>query len=69
MVHHGHIAAVYDKGSGAVVVVAVRTLAEDGTALSLNLYSIFIRGAGGWGGDRGASARRAGSRRRNPPAS
>jgi acyl dehydratase len=48
------ITGVYDKGSAAVV--ASSTLARDkatGTPLYTTTSSAFIRGEGGWGGDRG----------------
>ncbi|HUJ64844.1 MAG TPA: MaoC/PaaZ C-terminal domain-containing protein [Acidimicrobiales bacterium] len=50
------ITGVYDKGSGAVVVS--RTDATDkstGAPLWTTSNSAFIRGEGGWGGDRGPS--------------
>jgi acyl dehydratase len=50
------ITGVYDKGSGAVV--ATSTAATDkatGKALWTTTSSAFIRGEGGWGGNRGPS--------------
>jgi acyl dehydratase len=50
------ITGIYDKGSGAVV--ASRTDATDkstGRLLWTTTNSAFIRGEGGWGGDRGPS--------------
>ncbi len=48
------IAAMYDKGKAAVVVTEM--VAEmDGEPLYTNRSSVFIRGEGGWGGDRGPS--------------
>jgi acyl dehydratase len=50
------ITGIYDKGSGAVV--AARTDATDkstGRLLWTTTNSAFIRGEGGWGGDRGPS--------------
>jgi len=52
----GKIAAVYDKGSGAVIVVESETKDENGALLFANGSSIFVRGAGGFGGERGPSA-------------
>ncbi len=52
----GKISAVYDKGSGAVIVVESETKDEKGTLLFANTSSIFVRGAGGFGGERGPSA-------------
>ena len=55
----GRIAAVYDKGSSAVVVLESDTvLAETGEPLFTTRMSMFIRGEGGWGGDRGPSGPR-----------
>jgi acyl dehydratase len=50
------ITGIYDKGSGAVV--ATETIATDkasGQQLWTTTSSAFIRGEGGWGGDRGPS--------------
>ncbi len=44
---------IFDKGKNAVVVTAVRTFDESGLELCYNEFTSFIRGAGGWGGDRG----------------
>ncbi|MEW2408377.1 MaoC/PaaZ C-terminal domain-containing protein [Streptomyces griseoviridis] len=52
----GGIAAVYDKGKAAVLVM--RTEVSDGQGpLWTNDAQIFVRGEGGWGGDRGPSTR------------
>ena len=47
------VKAVYDKGKGAVVVVEAATTDEKGAHLFDNVFSIFVRGAGGFGGERG----------------
>ena len=50
------VTGVWDKGKGAVVEVTGRaTLASDGEPLFDVVLSAFIRGEGGWGGDRGPS--------------
>jgi acyl dehydratase len=50
------IAGIYDKGKGAVIVTeATSTLVSDGQPLFSTRSSVFIRGEGGWGGDRGPS--------------
>jgi acyl dehydratase len=52
----GEITGIYDKGKGAVVVSESRsTLVSDGKPLFTKTMSAFIRGEGGWGGDRGPS--------------
>jgi len=49
------ITAVYDKGSGAVIVIEATSLNEQGEPLCRNTSHIFIRGLGGFGGERGPS--------------
>ena len=52
----GEITGIYDKGKGAVIATeSVSTLVETGAPLFKTRISIFIRGEGGWGGDRGPS--------------
>ncbi|WP_242112191.1 peroxisomal multifunctional enzyme type 2 [Luteimonas aquatica] len=43
----------YDKDPHALVVLAVDTLDESGEKLAYNEITVFVRGAGGWGGERG----------------
>lgn len=49
------ITAMYDKGKAAVVVMANQVTLPTGEPLYTTTMSAFIRGEGGWGGDRGPS--------------
>lgn len=52
----GEITAIYDKGKGAVVeVTSVSTDTTSGQPLFTVVMSVFIRGEGGFGGERGPS--------------
>lgn len=52
------VVGMYDKGKAAVVVLRTEATASDGSALWTLVSSAYIRGAGGWGGDRGPSGPR-----------
>ncbi|MBS1148339.1 MAG: Oxidoreductase, short chain dehydrogenase/reductase family protein [Myxococcaceae bacterium] len=55
--HHAKIKDIFDKGKGAVVVTEINTFdATTNEQLFRNDVTMFVRGAGGWGGDRGPSA-------------
>jgi (3R)-3-hydroxyacyl-CoA dehydrogenase / 3a,7a,12a-trihydroxy-5b-cholest-24-enoyl-CoA hydratase / enoyl-CoA hydratase 2 len=56
LTHKAKIKDIWDKGKGAVVVTAITTSDEDGNELFYNELTTFVRGAGGWGGERGPSA-------------
>lgn len=47
---------IYDKGSGMVVVTDINCKNQTGELLARNQASMFIRGLGGFGGDRGPSS-------------
>jgi acyl dehydratase len=51
------VVAMYDKGKAAVVVTQ-KTATLDGQPLYTTTSSVFIRGEGGWGGERGPSGPR-----------
>src|SRR6202012_1838619 len=50
------VTGVYDKGSAAVVVSESTATSSDGVLLWKGTSSIFAKGAGGCGGDRGPSS-------------
>ncbi|MFL5357382.1 SDR family NAD(P)-dependent oxidoreductase [Archangium sp.] len=54
--HKGRIKDIFDKGKNALVVTEVTSYdAQTGEPLVRNEITTFVRGAGGWGGDRGPS--------------
>ena len=50
------VTGIYDKGKGAVAVVEAKTVDENQQPVFDNVFSIFVRGAGGFGGERGPEA-------------
>jgi 3-hydroxyacyl-CoA dehydrogenase/3a,7a,12a-trihydroxy-5b-cholest-24-enoyl-CoA hydratase len=54
--HRIKIKDIFDKGKNALVISAITTTDESGNELAYNEVTTFVRGAGGWGGDRGPSA-------------
>jgi 3-hydroxyacyl-CoA dehydrogenase/3a,7a,12a-trihydroxy-5b-cholest-24-enoyl-CoA hydratase len=47
------ITAVYDKGKGTVIVTDVHSTDSHGNEIAFNQSSVYIRGIGGFGGERG----------------
>ncbi len=68
LTHKMKIRDIWDKGKGAVVVNEIRSYDEDGDEIAVNVVSTFVRGAGGWGGDRGPSAKENVAPERKPDA-
>jgi len=63
----GTVVGLYDKGSAAVAVLEVtNVLADSGEPLFTNRMSLFLRGEGGFGGERGPSAFRNAAPERAP---
>jgi acyl dehydratase len=59
VVHRGKVAHLYDKGSAAVLEVDIETAERNtGRLLATNRFGLFLRGAGGFGGDPGRGVKR-----------
>jgi 3-hydroxyacyl-CoA dehydrogenase/3a,7a,12a-trihydroxy-5b-cholest-24-enoyl-CoA hydratase len=54
--HKAYIKDIFDKGKNALVITAITSYDENGDELVYNELTTFVRGAGGWGGERGPSA-------------
>lgn len=61
------VTGIYDKGKGALCVVECNTVDERDEPLFDNIFSIFVRGEGGFGGDRGPEAEKADPPEGKPP--
>ena len=55
LTHRARIADIYDKGSAALVLLDVHSYDEADREVAFNRSSLFIRGLGGFGGERGPS--------------
>ncbi|MEY2404327.1 MAG: hypothetical protein QOD38_1878, partial [Acidimicrobiaceae bacterium] len=61
------VTGIYDKGSGAVLATETESVdASSGEPLFTTRSAAFIRGAGGWGGDRGPTGPRPTAPEREP---
>jgi 3-hydroxyacyl-CoA dehydrogenase/3a,7a,12a-trihydroxy-5b-cholest-24-enoyl-CoA hydratase len=56
LTHKAKIKDIFDKGKNALVVTATSSLDENGEELIYNELTTFVRGAGGWGGERGPAS-------------
>ena len=54
--HTFKLKQAYDKAPNAVVTFAISSTDESGEEIIYNEMTAFVKGAGGWGGDRGPSA-------------
>jgi 3-hydroxyacyl-CoA dehydrogenase/3a,7a,12a-trihydroxy-5b-cholest-24-enoyl-CoA hydratase len=55
LTHKTQVKHIWDKGKNAVLVYETRSSDESGEELMVNQLTAVIRGAGGWGGERGPS--------------
>lgn len=55
--HTARVAEIWDRQEGATVVVEATSTDDKGEALFTNRFSAFIRGEGGFGGERGPRSR------------
>ena len=58
LTHKSKVTDIFDKGKGATIVIETSSYDDDGDLLVRNVFTAFIRGAGGWGGDRGPSRKK-----------
>ncbi|AKU96624.1 Oxidoreductase, short chain dehydrogenase/reductase family [Labilithrix luteola] len=56
LTHKAKVKNIYDKGRHAIVVTEIKSFDDAGNLLVTNEITTFVRGAGGWGGDRGPTA-------------
>ncbi len=68
LTHKSKIKEIWDKGKNAVVVVDTQSFDETGELLAENELTMVVRGAGGWGGERGPAGDANGPPARDPDA-
>jgi 3-hydroxyacyl-CoA dehydrogenase/3a,7a,12a-trihydroxy-5b-cholest-24-enoyl-CoA hydratase len=64
LTHRTKIVDIFDKGKNALVISETKSYDEAGEELMVNRMTIVVRGAGGWGGDRGPSSESKGPERK-----
>jgi (3R)-3-hydroxyacyl-CoA dehydrogenase / 3a,7a,12a-trihydroxy-5b-cholest-24-enoyl-CoA hydratase / enoyl-CoA hydratase 2 len=69
LTHKSKIKDIWDKGKNGVVVVETKSYDETGDLLAENEITMVVRGAGGWGGERGPSGDANPAPERKPDAS
>lgn len=60
------IVGLYDKGSGVTVVIEATSRNEKDEEIAINRFTLFIRGIGGYGGDRGPAPEKNAPPQRSP---
>ncbi|MCP4446878.1 MAG: SDR family NAD(P)-dependent oxidoreductase [Myxococcales bacterium] len=56
LTHKSSVKSIYDKGKNALVTYETKSYDQDDSLMIVNELTAVIRGAGGWGGDRGPKA-------------
>ncbi len=56
LTQHARISQIYDKGKGALVIIDISSRNAAGEEIAFNQASMFIRGLGGFGGERGPAS-------------
>lgn len=51
--HRARVTDIFDREKGALIVVEAATTDDKGEPLFTNRFSAYVRGEGGWGGERG----------------
>lgn len=55
LTHRARVKDIFDKGKNALVLIEVKSTDPSGELVAINELTSVIRGAGGWGGERGPS--------------
>lgn len=68
VVSSAKISGLYDKGKGVTLVLDASSKDENGNEICVNQFTVFIRGIGGYGGDRGPAPENLSPPKRAPDA-